>query len=235
MGSSGMKIIGHRGAAGTKTENTLASLRSAADIGVYAIEIDVRKTKDNYLVLNHDKDLGRTAGINSKINALTLKRLQKIRLQGGTKVPTLAEALKVIGTGRVVIELKDGDSSDVLLTVLADFPKVDAAIASSNLNELAYLRKLAPNLKLYGLEWINPFDIIHIAKRLHLDGVGLNYWLLNPLTYFLCKRSHLDIYVYTVNRPFHAKFLSVFYPDISICTDYPERFITRRRRKRRTA
>ena len=58
-----MKIIGHRGAAGLALENTLPGIELARLLGVDAIEIDVRKTKDNQLILCHDADLKRVAGV----------------------------------------------------------------------------------------------------------------------------------------------------------------------------
>lgn len=224
-----MKIIGHRGAAGTESENTLQSLRSALDMGVYAIEFDVRKTKDDHLVLSHDNSLMRTAGVPDKVNSLTLEELQKIKLPNNSFIPTLSQALEVVGKKRIVIELKEEHSSSALLMVLAKFPTTHVSVASFNLNELAQLRKLAPYLEIYALERTNPFDIIYFAKRHRLNGVGFNYWLLNPLTYYLCQRVGLDIFVYTVNRPFHAKFLNTFYPHVSICSDYPERFLKQRK------
>lgn len=227
-----MKIIGHRGAAGTELENTLASLQTAIDIGVYAVEFDVRRTSDNRLVVCHDADLLRIANDKRKISELTLAEIQKIRLISGSNIPTLEEALALMGSKPVIIELKESGCTQMLLAVLAQFPSAKAHIASFKLNELAALRALAPNLKLYGLENTKPFDIIHFAKQLNLDGVGLNYWLLNPLTYWLCKRAKLSIYVYTVNHWFQAAFLSKLYPVIGICTDYPERFVSHRRNRK---
>lgn len=230
-----MKIIGHRGAAGTELENTLASLQTAIDMGVYAIEFDVRRTKDDQLVVCHDGDLGRVSEKKAKINDLTLEELQKIPLHSNANVPTLAEALDVVGKTPVFIELKESGCAQLLLKIIADFPKANIRVASFKLNELAALRALMPKITLYGLERTKPFDIIHLAKQLQLDGVGLNYWLLNPLTYILCKRAKLAIYVYTVNSPFQADFLSKLYPDIAICTDYPERFIIKKRLRTKSA
>lgn len=227
-----MKIIGHRGAAGSELENTLASFQAAVDMGVYAIEFDVRKTEDDQLVICHDADLSRVASDRRKIKKLKLKQVQEVQLLSGASVPTLAEALEVVGIIPVYIELKDTDCSELLLAVLTDFPHAHIKIASFHLNELAVLRKLTQDYDLYALERTKPFDIIHMAKQLKLNGVGLNYWLLNPLTYFLCKQAGLKIYVYTVNRMFHAKFLSKLYPEVAICTDFPERFIVKKRRSR---
>ncbi len=46
-----MLRIGHRGARAYAPENTLASFKKALEIGVDAVELDVRKTKDNQLSL----------------------------------------------------------------------------------------------------------------------------------------------------------------------------------------
>lgn len=224
-----MRIIGHRGSAGSELENTLASLQVALDLGVYAVECDVRKTKDNQLVLCHDDTLQRVAADNRRIRDLTLKQLQKIPLISGASMPSLTECLEIVGDKPIFIELKDNGCSQLLLDALQKFPAAQPRVVSFKLEELAVLRELAPDLPLYGLERTKPFDIIHFARRLRLNGVGLNYWLLNPLTYRLCKRAKLDLYVYTVNNRFQAAFLSKLYPDIAICTDYPERFIKRRR------
>ena len=49
-----MKIIGHRGAKGLAPENTKASIQAALDNHVHEVEIDLRVTKDNAVILNHD-------------------------------------------------------------------------------------------------------------------------------------------------------------------------------------
>jgi glycerophosphoryl diester phosphodiesterase len=55
-----MQVIGHRGAAALAPENTWASFDVALDIGVDALETDVRATSDGVLVLLHDEHLDRT-------------------------------------------------------------------------------------------------------------------------------------------------------------------------------
>jgi glycerophosphoryl diester phosphodiesterase len=220
-----MKIIGHRGAAGHELENTLASLQHAVQLGVWAIEFDVRKTKDGKLVVFHDSDLKRVSEQNQHIDDLTLAELQKIPLLTGSHIPTLAEAMEVIGSKRAVIELKDAHCAEELVRILADFPKANVTVVSFKLGELSALREMQPGLRLYALERTKPFDIIHLAKRLGFNGVGFNFWLLNPLTYWLCNRSGLEMYVYTVDIPILARYISRFYPSVGICTNYPERFL----------
>ena len=220
-----MKIIGHRGAAGHELENSLASLHHGASLPVWAIEFDVRRTKDNQLVVFHDPDLKRVASKSARICDMTLKQLEKVPLLTGSHIPTLKEALEVIGNKRAVIELKDTDTAELLLEVLAQFPEANVIIASFKLGELNTLRGHRPDLTLYALERTRPFDSIQLAKKYDFNGIGMNYWLLNPLTYFLCRRAKLAMYVYTIDVPFLARFVTRLYPGVVICTNYPERFL----------
>lgn len=229
------QIIGHRGAAGLELENTATSLERAISLDVTAVEIDVRLTKDGKVAVFHDSDLIRIADDPRKISALTLDELQQIKLIDGSNVLSLPEALKILGKVPVIIELKDHGSAKQTLAVLKKFPKANACLASFKLDELALARSLAPDMFLYGLERTKPFESIHVARILQLNGIGLNYWLLNPLTYWYAHRSGLKMYVYTVNGKFRAKFLSWLYPQVAICTDHPEWFVPKRHRNTKKA
>lgn len=57
-----MRIIGHRGARGEAPENTLGGFQYIQDLGVRAVEFDVRQLKDQQLVIMHDDHLIRTTG-----------------------------------------------------------------------------------------------------------------------------------------------------------------------------
>ena len=52
-----MLIIGHRGAYGYFTGNTLPSIKLALANNIKAIEIDIRLSKDNELILYHDEKI----------------------------------------------------------------------------------------------------------------------------------------------------------------------------------
>ena len=53
-------VVGHRGAAAAAPENTLESLRLAAEQGAAMVEFDVKLTADGALILMHDDALDRT-------------------------------------------------------------------------------------------------------------------------------------------------------------------------------
>lgn len=229
-----MKIIGHRGAAGLALENTLASLKIAAEYNLSAIEFDVRHTKDGVLVLNHDANLKYMAGDKRKLSSLTLKELQKIPLKDGmSHIITLTEALDALKGKSVIIECKEDGCAQQIQKLIKQYPDVDISITSRRLDELSRMRRLNPDVQLYAVEHFNPSEVFNHARRYKLNGMALNFWLMSPLTYFLATRAGLKIYVYTVNNRVLAGWLLLLYPGIAICTNHPERFMRKRRINKR--
>ena len=70
-------IIGHRGAKGIAPENSLSGFKKAVELGIDGIELDVHLTKDGELVVIHDMDLQRLAGLRIPIKQLTFKELKE--------------------------------------------------------------------------------------------------------------------------------------------------------------
>lgn len=119
-------IVGHRGAAGLKPENTLAAFREACEIGVDAVELDVFLTVDKAIVVHHDYTLKpettRTAdgewlsGFGPAIKDLTFvqlktydvgrlkpntrysRRYPEQRPADGERIPSLGEVLSLLET-----------------------------------------------------------------------------------------------------------------------------------------
>ena len=88
-------------------ENSLPAYAASAEKG-YGIELDVRLTKDNEIVIMHDDDVSRMCGKPGLISQMTLAEVKTLRLMGtGEGVPTLREALSVIaGRVPVIVEMK---------------------------------------------------------------------------------------------------------------------------------
>jgi len=96
------RVIGHRGAAAHAPENTLASFRKAAALGVEMVEFDVKLTRNRVPVVIHDDTLDRTTDgsgpiANSDFAAVRMldagrKFAPEFR---GERVPTLDEVLTV--------------------------------------------------------------------------------------------------------------------------------------------
>lgn len=87
-----MKIIAHRGGKIGK-ENSVDAFKTAARMGVDAVECDIRKTKDGVYVIYHDGNLSRLAGEDANISDITYEKMCQIMEKSGQKVLTF-DALK---------------------------------------------------------------------------------------------------------------------------------------------
>lgn len=72
-----MKIIGHRGARGEAPENTLGGFQYIQDLGIRAVEFDVRQLQDNSLIIMHDDDFVRTTGQSQYLYECSQNDLQR--------------------------------------------------------------------------------------------------------------------------------------------------------------
>ncbi len=68
-----IRLIAHRGAhgPGAATENTLAAFQLCAEAGAWAVETDIRLTRDGEPVIHHDPDCGRLFGRPDLVLAVT--------------------------------------------------------------------------------------------------------------------------------------------------------------------
>lgn len=139
-------MVAHRGASATEPENTVSAFEAAVRGGADAIELDVRLTADGVPVVLHDPDVAATTDGSGLVHALTLaevKRLDASRGRPGShEVPTLAEALEVIGGADGVaadLEIKNIPGEDAF-----DSPK--EAILEATLGTLEETRFPGPVL-----------------------------------------------------------------------------------------
>lgn len=72
-----MQIIGHRGARGEAPENTLGGFSYLKDLGITAVEFDVRQLDDDTLVVMHDDSFLRTTGVEHELYAIDANELQR--------------------------------------------------------------------------------------------------------------------------------------------------------------
>jgi glycerophosphoryl diester phosphodiesterase len=68
---SGVLNIAHRGARAFAPENTLVAFMKAKTFGCQMIEIDVRLSKDDQLIVHHDENLSRCTDVQEKFPDLT--------------------------------------------------------------------------------------------------------------------------------------------------------------------
>jgi glycerophosphoryl diester phosphodiesterase len=94
-------VIAHRGASSIELENSLAAFRAAAGQGADGVELDVHATLDGEVVVHHDPSI-----MGLPIAQARMKELSLLRLSNGEPLPTLAQALDVLGRLKVFVEVK---------------------------------------------------------------------------------------------------------------------------------
>lgn len=149
-------VTAHRGAPSrTLGENTLPAFGRALSDGATAIETDLRRTKDDKLVVLHDSGVGRTTNCAGPIGAWTLRDLMRKCREDTSHQPVLTAA-ELLGwaeqTGAsLMIELKGSNWSIPQVREVVDLLKGSAvfdqvAISSLRLTVLQRVHRLAPNL-----------------------------------------------------------------------------------------
>jgi glycerophosphoryl diester phosphodiesterase len=144
-------IFGHRGASALEPENTLAAFRRARADGADGVELDVMTCASGEVVVTHDEDLERVAGVRARVADLTLPALRDLRLAGGAVIPLLDEVLEELGRMQVIVEIKAprplaGTFRAPAVARVLRRHRTPVLVASFNPITLAELRLLAPRV-----------------------------------------------------------------------------------------
>lgn len=119
-----VSVISHRGDWRNTPENSIRAIQNCIDLGVNMVEIDIKKTKDNELILLHDKTLDRTTTGKGLPQDYTLAEIKQMRLRNGAgvatshQIPTLEEAM-IVAKGKIWVNIDKGyDYFDLVEKVL---------------------------------------------------------------------------------------------------------------------
>jgi glycerophosphoryl diester phosphodiesterase len=163
---SGIPLVGgHRGNPAEHPENTLASFRSAIELGVDMIECDVHLSADGELVVLHDHTLDRTTDGTGLVVQRTLAELRRLDAGGGERLPVLAEVCE-LARDRVglAVELKQipipyPGLEEKLIACLSALDMLhQTAVLSFDHRSVRRLRELEPRVALGVLEGARPID-----------------------------------------------------------------------------
>jgi len=204
-------VTAHRGAHRRAPENTAAAIREAIAAGADYAEIDVQVSKDGVLVVTHDSDFSRMAGVAKKVWDLTYAEIRAIPL--GAKAapefrnepaPTFDEVLTIARDRiRLNLELKYyGDHQPRLAeraveAVRAHQMTNQVIIQCLEYEPLLEVRRLAPGLPVGYLMSVNATH----PGRLKVNFLGAE---LNRVTGAFVQAAHRrgqQVHVWTVDAP----------------------------------
>ena len=205
-----VEIIAHRGAAGSRPENTLASVRRAIEEQTDWVEIDVQETADDQVVVVHDSDFMKLAGVNLKVWDATFDDLAQIDVgswfdtaYASERVPLLRDVLAMAkGRAKVIIELKyyghDKDLEARVAQIVEEQEMADQiAIMSLKYPAVLKMQTLRPGWRTGVLAATAVGDLSGLAA----DFVAVNSSLVTRRLIRSIEASGKDLYVWTVNDP----------------------------------
>ena len=230
-----MKIIGHRGARGEAPENTLAGFQYLHDLGIRAVEFDVRQLKDAELVIMHDDNFLRTTGIDKNLYECSSTELEAynqayIWMDWGKQItPTLSDALHMMQDfNHLEVEVKAvenmADAEKLVLTLeqqLQGFEKT-AIITSFDLKIHHALKQMNSKFQ-RGLLVEDDIQLKAIDQALELEcgQIGWMNQLATPELIRATQQEKLKISVWTVNSIERAQQLRDLGID-GLITDFPK-------------
>jgi len=233
--SAQTKVIAHRGFSSAAPENTMAAFQKAIDVNADCFELDVRKTKDDSLIVIHDATVDRTSsnGFKGKVSELNYSELTKARV-GYTekfgdkfkdeKIPTLREALMLAkGKIKVCIEMKVYGVEDEVYQLLKELNMInDVIIFSFHCPVLIKFHHLDKNIKtLYLFNYADKTSIDY-ARIIESDYIGVGYdTKVTPELVSYAHKNNLELWKWTVDKEEDMKELMNLHID-GIITNFPD-------------
>ena len=205
-----VEITAHRGSSRYAPENTLSALYQAISDGADYAEIDAQETADGVVVLLHDTDLMRIAGLSTKIWEAKFDDLRRVDAGSwfspefaGEQIPTLEEALLVAGRRiGLNIEIKfNGHDQQLAERVVELIRKAGytshCVISSLNQQGLARVRELAPEIRIGQIVTVAVGDV----TKLDVDFLSMNQDQVTAAQVRINRRAGLATHVWTINDP----------------------------------
>lgn len=215
-------FIAHRGASFLAPENTVAAAKLAWELGADAVEVDIHLSKDNRIMVIHDKDTKRTCSGKKNLTVAdspsTLLRdldagIWKDAKYKGEKIPFLTEIIETVPEGKtLVVEIKCG--SEVIPPLVRKIEKSkkkeQIVFIAFDWKTMVEVKKTFPENKCY---WLSGSKnglhkkIVEAAEN-GLDGVNLHYSIIDEEVVKIAKENNLEVLVWTVDDPAEAKRLT---------------------------
>ncbi len=206
-----MRVIAHRGASRTHRENTLDAFRAAIDQGADGIELDVRLSADDVLIVHHDAHLA---------DGTLIRGVDAAELPD--EVPTLGQALELLGDTWVNVEIKnvpdepDYDEEHRISVAVAGLMAAHLAlsggdggatmaeraiISSFNVGSIEQLRATDPSLPLALLVWgqADPASLVARAEAHGFEAIHPHDLLVDRSFVERAHRAGLQVNVWTVD------------------------------------
>ncbi|MBV9524167.1 MAG: glycerophosphodiester phosphodiesterase [Alphaproteobacteria bacterium] len=234
-------VIGHRGAAASAPENTLASMRKAHKSGARWVEFDVRLSADGRCIVLHDDTIDRTTDGTGAAASLTFAALRRYDAGAwfgpefaGERIPAFDELIGVLGSlglgANVEIKPAAGREEATARAVVALLRELWPAslppplLSSFAPQSLKAAREAAPELRRGCLFQRLPADWKARAEALDCATIHCGERALTQRQVEAVRDAGYPMLVYTVNDPRRAVEL-IGWGATAVFSDCPDRII----------
>jgi glycerophosphoryl diester phosphodiesterase len=229
---TGVPLVGgHRGNPAEHPENTLASFRSAIELGVDMIECDVHLSSDGELVVIHDHTLDRTTDGRGLVAERTLAELRRLDAGAGERLPLLAEVCELAkGRAGLCVELKQmpiayAGLEEKLVACLDQLEMLDqTAVISFHHGSIRRLKGLEPRLAAGILEGARPIDPVGMLRVAGAEIYAPHWGATDPELVAEVHRAGGAVGVWTVDDPVAVAWCRACRPD-SAFTNRPREIL----------
>lgn len=173
-------VVSHRGDWRNYPENSLAAVKSAINMGVDMVEIDLAMTADSVLVVCHDRRIDRTTTGKGLISSLKYDSICNVRLRSGHgiatthKMPAFKDVLELC-KGKVMINIDKGfDYYDEAMKLARERDMVDQLLIKSKkpASEINAKFKAYPqNMHYMPIVAVETGNIASLAKNFIAEGL----------------------------------------------------------------
>jgi glycerophosphoryl diester phosphodiesterase len=149
-------VISHRGYHLHVPENSIASIEEAIKVGADFAEIDLRTTKDGYLVLCHDGSVNRMTDGKGNVKDLTLDQIQQLTLHSPDStdknvyhIPQFKEVLAACkGKINIYLDFKDADVKETYRQIQEAGMEHQIVVYINKPEQYPQWRQVAPQMPL---------------------------------------------------------------------------------------
>lgn len=224
-----MLKIGHRGAKGHESENTLISFQKALNMQVDGIELDVHLSADGELMVIHDETIDRTTNGKGFVNKLSLRELKTFQIDGKHQIPMLKEVFDLVNQDCFInIELKSYDAAEKVVSLIEKYVtkkgwKYDRFLVSSfDWNALQQVRFLNEEIPI-GILTETDLDLaLAFAKFIQAKSIHPYFHLLTKENTAKIQEKGIQVYPWTINEIEDIQKIIAFNVN-GIITDFPNR------------
>jgi glycerophosphoryl diester phosphodiesterase len=200
-------VFGHRGVPSRLPENTIESFKKAVELKYDGFELDVLLTKDDVLIVRHDKEIK----INSRLEKIINIKYADILKHSLHPPPKLEKVLDSLGhKTNINIEIKDQGAkashiSKKVIKELKKFNLIDNIVISSFspwiIREIKNYDDRYTTAWIWGNKNLRFFNCWRIVlKYINPQAVHINYNLVNESIVRKTQSNNIKVLAYTVNQ-----------------------------------